>query len=137
MTAIEHETHETTHVGIGLLQQVADDLADLVAYLRDDRLSFDVDAIYTPFWNANGFADVELGELYRGVAIFNLSGVNDVQVGFAAGTGTPAARAFTVSARGYLTLPILTSHVSVGSIGGGPAVIIGLKHAPPIGGGRF
>jgi hypothetical protein len=130
-------SHETTHVGLGLLGQIHDDLAELVAYLRDDRLSFDVDQVYSLNWAAGAFADQELSRLYRGIAIFNLDAVNDLQVGFAAGKGSVAKRDFVISPRGYLTLPFLTAHVSVGGVGAGPAVVVALEHAPPVAGGRF
>src|SRR4051812_34062298 len=93
--------HETTHVGLGLLGQIHDDVAALVAFLRDDRLSFDADQVYSLIWPAGAFADQELSRLYRGIAVFNLDAVNDLQVGFAAGKGTVAKRDFVVSPRGY------------------------------------
>ena len=137
MTETIHETRDLTHVGLGLIGTIASDLEQLVAYLKDDRLTFDADAINSLTWAANACADLELGRLYRGVTVFNLDGTNDIYVGFAAGLGKSGKSQFTISPRGYLTLPILTGHVSVGGAGTGTAVVIGWQHAPAIGGGKF
>lgn len=129
--------HELTHRHLGVLEQIADDLAEGLAFLRDDVGTFDADAVNPLAWAAGTFADLELGRLYRGVTIFNLDAANDVFVGFAAGQGTAAKSAFVISARGYLTLPIVVSHISVGGAGVGKAVVIGWRHAPLIDGGKF
>lgn len=124
----------------GLLVQIHGALDRLVEAAVDDRLSFDLNSLWKLSWTANpGYADQELERLYRGVAVFNLDAVADLTVGFAAGAGKAGATnaSFVISPRGYIVVPLLTSHVSVGGPGAAGAIVTGLDHAPVIAGGRF
>lgn len=147
MSITEHEAAQlspTELLSAGLLSQAVAQLVEIAEFLRDDRASFDIDDLRKVVWPVAGsdpkYANIEFNRNYRGVAVFNESTTNDLRVGFAADAASPVNgnQVFTVSVRSWITIPILTSHVSVGGTDGvAGAVVIGLKHAPTIGGGKF
>ena len=76
--------------------------------------------------------------MYGAVSVFNLDSTNDAYVGFAAGTGKSGSAPLIVSPRAWVTIPVLTSHVSIGGSGGTAGVLL-LAHlkAQPTAGGKF